>query len=71
MLPFFDTPCIYERYMENRPIWYIIVNDIVRHDRFRETPGNMQEVYANVKNRRAAKQDKQRLCDFIAIEQRK
>ena len=36
---------IYERYMENGPIWDIIANDIVRHERFRDIPANVQELY--------------------------
>jgi hypothetical protein len=33
--------------MENGPIWDIIANDIVRHDRFREISANVQELYVN------------------------
>ena len=47
---------IYERYIENGPIWDIIANDIVRHERFRDNPANVQELYANnVGNRRTAR----------------
>ena len=60
---------IFERYMENGPIWDTIANDIVRHERFRNIPANVQELYANnVGNRRAGRR---RLRDFIAREQRK
>ena len=38
---------IYERYMENGLIWDIIANDVVRHERFREIPANVQELYAD------------------------
>ena len=55
--------------MENGPIWDTIANDIVRHERFRNIPANVQELYANnVGNRRAGRR---RLRDFIAREQRK
>ena len=37
----------HERYMEIGPIWDMIANDIVRHERFRDIPGifpaNVQE----------------------------
>ncbi|CAB3981629.1 Hypothetical predicted protein, partial [Paramuricea clavata] len=36
--------------MEIGPIWDMIANDIVRHERFREIPANVQELYANVGN---------------------
>ena len=51
---------IYER--------YIIANDIVRHERLGDIPANVQELYANVGNRRAASR---RILDFIARERRK
>ena len=51
-----ERGAIYERYIENGPIWDIIANDIVRHERFRNIPANVQELYANnVGNRRAAR----------------
>ena len=62
-----ERAVIHERYMENGPIWDIIVNDIVRHERFHNIPANVQELHANVGNRRAARQQ---LRDFIAREQR-
>jgi hypothetical protein len=66
-----ERAVIHERYMEIGPIWDMIANDIVRHERFRDIPGifpaNVQELYANVGNRRAARR---RLRDFIAREQR-
>ena len=65
-----ERAVIHERYMEIGPIWDMIANDIVRHERFRdipEFPANVQELYANVGNRRAARR---RLRDFIAREQR-
>ena len=54
-----ERGAIYER--------YIIANDIVRHERLGDIPANVQELYANVGNRRAARP---RLLDFIAREQR-
>ena len=62
-----ERAVIHERYMEIGPIWDMIANDIVRHERFRDIPANVQELYANVGNRRAARR---RLRDFIAREQR-
>ena len=59
---------IYERYMENGPIWDIIANDIVRHEKFRDIPANVKELYANVGSRRAGRR---RLRNFIAREPRK
>ena len=59
-----ERAVIHERYMEIGPIWDMISNDIVTHERFRDIPANVQELYANVGNRRA------RLRDFIAREQR-
>ena len=58
-----ERAVIHERYMEIGPIWDMIANDIVRHERFRDIPANVQELYANVGNRRAARR---RLRDFIA-----
>ena len=52
--------------MEIGPIWDMIANDIVRHERFRDIPANVQELYANVGNRRAARR---RLRDFTPREQ--
>ena len=67
-----ERAVIHERYMEIMSgIWDMIANDIVRHERFRDIPGifpaNVQELYANVGNRRAARRI---LRDFIAREQR-
>ena len=50
-----ERAVLHERYMENGLMWDIIVNDIVRHERFREIPANVQELYANVGNRRAGR----------------
>ena len=63
-----EREVIYERYMENGPIWDIIINDSVRHERFRQIPANVQDLYANAGNRRAARRG---LRDFISREQRK
>ena len=52
----------------HRPVEPVIANDILRHERFRDIPANVQELYANnVGNRRAARR---KLRDFIAREQR-
>ena len=63
-----ERAVIHERYMEIGPIWDMIANDIVRHERFRDIPANVQELYANVGNRRAARR---RLRESILLQENK
>ena len=51
--------------MENGPIWDIIANDIVRHERFRDIPANVQKLCANVGNRHAAKRRLRRFAILL------
>ena len=59
---------IHEQYRRNGPVWDIVINDIARDERFINMPANVQELYANARQRPAARR---RIREFIAREQRK
>ena len=58
----------HEQYRRNGPVWDIVINDIARDERLINMPANVQELYANARQRPAARR---RIREFIAREQRK
>ena len=63
-----ERALIHEQYRRNGPVWDIVINDIARDERFISMPANVQELYANARQRPAARR---RIREFIAREQRK
>lgn len=63
-----EKALIHEKYRQNGPLWDIIINDIVRDERFENMPANAQELYTNARQRPAARR---RVREYIAREQRK
>ena len=63
-----ERALIHEQYRRNGPVWDIVINDIARDERFINMPANVQELYANARQRPAART---RIREFIAREQRK
>ena len=63
-----ERAIIHGQYRRNGPVWDIVINDIVRDERFMNMPDNVQELYANAGQRPAAQR---RIREYIAREQRK
>ena len=63
-----ERALIHEQYRRNGPVWDIVINDIARDERFINMPANVQELYANARQRPAARR---RIREFIARKQRK
>ena len=63
-----ERALIHEQYRRNGPVWDIVINDIARDERFINMPANVQELYANARQRPAARR---RIREFIAREQRR
>ena len=53
--------------MRNGPIWDLVMNDIIRDNRFQNVPANVQDIYQNVGQRPHAGR---RIREFITREQR-
>ena len=63
-----ERALIHEQYRRNGPVWDIVINDIARDERFINMPANVQELYANARQRPAARR---RIREFVAREQRR
>ena len=58
---------IHEHYMRNGPVWALVINDIIRDNRFQNVPVNVQNLYGNVNQRPKARR---RIREFTTREQR-
>ena len=48
-----ERSIIHEQCRQNGPVWDIVINNIVRDERFMNMPDNVQELYANAGQRPA------------------
>ena len=62
-----ERALIHDHYMRNGPVWDLVINDMIRDNRFQNVPANVQDLYQNVIQRPQARR---RIRQFITREQR-
>ena len=62
-----ERALIHDHYMRNGPVWDLVINDMIRDNRFQNVPANAQDLYQNVIQRPQARR---RIREFITREQR-
>ena len=63
-----ERTIIPEQYRRTGPLWDVVINDIVRDERFLNIPEKVRQLYGNVAQKPATRR---RVREFIAREQRK
>ena len=57
-----ERALIHDHYMRNGPVWDLVINDMIRDNRFQNVPANVQDLYQNVIQRPQARR---RIREFI------
>ena len=58
---------LYDLYRRNGALWDVVVNEVVRDERFQQLPADVRQLYQNAGERNAVRR---RVRDFIGRQQR-
>ena len=58
---------LHDMYRRNGPLWDVVINEVVRDERFQQLPADVRQLYENAGERNAVRR---RVRDFIGREQR-